>query len=128
MLNKKKQLKLYLVENVNVSMSNSTTLAMSQQQQTINYLNKEPFNEDIEIEECSLVHDLKWRSQVIDKIKIKIEEIKHLQTSSDPNVIILNKTVQLAGLFIIKFFMFRGKLYCVMHTDKVYYCVVLSKS
>lgn len=69
-------------------MSNSTNLATSQQQQqqAVNYLNKEPFNEDIEIEESSLVHDLKWRAQVVDKFKAKIEEIKQLQTSTDSNV------------------------------------------
>ena len=65
----------------------STALTPHQQQQqhnqAINYINKEPFNEDIDIEECSLIHDLKWRSQVIDHFKTKIEQIKQFQTEQN---------------------------------------------
>jgi hypothetical protein len=67
-----------------------TALTPHQQQQqhnlAINYINKEPFNEDIDIEDCNLIQDLKWRTQVIDNLKAHIEQIKQLQ--SNPNVIL----------------------------------------
>lgn len=44
-----------------------------------NYINKEPFNEDIDIEECSLLDDLNWRNLVIDKFKDLIEDMKSIQ-------------------------------------------------
>jgi len=74
------------VENMSTS-SSATTLTPHQQQQqhnlAINYINKEPFNEDIDIEECDLVQDLKWRTQVIDNFKAKIEELKKLAFNSN---------------------------------------------
>lgn len=62
-----------------------TTTAHTQQQQhnlIVNYMNKEPFNEDIQIEESNLIHDLKWRSNVIDQLKEKIKQIRMLQADS----------------------------------------------
>lgn len=47
------------------------------------YINKEPFNEDIVLEECHLVQDLQWRVSVIDKLKEKISEIKTLQADKE---------------------------------------------
>lgn len=74
------------IENMSTS-SSATTLTPHQQQQqhnlAINYINKEPFNEDIDIEECDLVQDLKWRTQVIDNFKAKIEELKKLAFNSN---------------------------------------------
>ena len=67
--------------------SSATALTPHQQQQqhnlAINYINKEPFNEDIDIEECDLIQDLKWRTQVIDHFKAKIEELKKLASKSN---------------------------------------------
>ena len=69
------------------NISSGTALTPHQQQQqhslAINYINKEPFNEDIDIEECDLIQDLKWRTQVIDHFKTKIEELKKLASNSN---------------------------------------------
>ena len=76
------------VSNASSATTAGAVLTPHQQQQqhslAINYINKEPFNEDIDIEECNLIQDLKWRTQVIDSLKAHIEEIKQLQ--SNPNV------------------------------------------
>ena len=65
---------------------NQTLTSHQQQQQhslAISYINKEPFNEDIEIEESSLIQDFKWRASVIDKLKEKINEIKLLHSNKN---------------------------------------------
>ena len=54
-----------------------------------NYINKEPFNEDIEIEECNLYQDMKWKTLVMDKFREIIDEIKKLQSNPGSNVFII---------------------------------------
>jgi hypothetical protein len=73
-------------------MPQSTTSNTAHQQQhqalMVNYINKEPFNEDVELEECSLYggSDMKWRNQVFDKYRQIIEDVKKLQTKPNENV------------------------------------------
>jgi hypothetical protein len=50
----------------------------------VNYINKEPFNEDVELEEIPLNQDSKWRQFLIESFKNLIGEIKELQ--SNPTV------------------------------------------
>lgn len=73
----------------------NTSLSSHQQQQqhnlAISYINKEPFNEDIEIEESNLISDLKWRAQSIEKFKETIREIKALISTGKSTVPILTK-------------------------------------
>ena len=52
----------------------------------INYINKEPFNEDIEIEECGYYQDMKWRKKIIENFKQILEDIKKLQLEPVINV------------------------------------------
>jgi hypothetical protein len=69
------------------SQMHAATLS-SQQTQMVNYINKEPFNEDIEVEECSLYGpDMKWRALVFDKFRGIIDDLKRLQTTPAENVI-----------------------------------------
>ena len=52
----------------------------------VNYINKEPFNEDIEVEESSYGQDMKWRKMVIENFRQIIEDIKKLQLEPALNV------------------------------------------
>ena len=52
----------------------------------ISYINKEPFNEDIEIEECPNFQDLKWRKMVFENFKQVIDDISKLQSLKPENV------------------------------------------
>lgn len=70
----------------------SLTLSSQQQQQQHNlaasYINKEPFNEDIEIEESGMINELKWRASVIERLKETIGELKGLknETKASPQL------------------------------------------
>jgi hypothetical protein len=62
----------------------------AQPTQMINYINKEPFNEDVEIEECSLYGpEMKWRNLVFDKFRQIVDELKRLQVNPIENVNIM---------------------------------------
>ncbi len=79
----------FQVEEVSSPANSQLTQAITQQTQMINYINKEPFNEDIEIEECSLYGpDMKWRSLVFDKFRLIIDDLKRLQVKPAENVLI----------------------------------------
>ena len=56
---------------------------------TTNFINKEPFNEDIEKESCALYegNNLVWRNLVFENIKQILNESKLLQSGPDENVI-----------------------------------------
>ena len=81
---------LFTDENNIQQSQNSLILSQSQNTQTglmMNYINKEPFNEDLEVEECSLYNqDMKWRSEVFDKFKAIINDLKILKTNPVENV------------------------------------------
>ena len=73
----------------------NTSLSSQQQQQhnlAISYINKEPFNEDIEIEDSNLIMDLKWRTQTIGKFKETIREIKTIVSSGKATIPMLTKS------------------------------------
>lgn len=60
---------------------------------TINYLNKEPFNEDVSFEEnfLSEEHD-EWKSLVLDKLRLTIDTLRNYQNNPIENVnLILSK-------------------------------------
>ena len=74
-----------------VSFSSVTNTQTQNQQQiahnlAISYINKEPFNEDIEIEECTNFQDVKWRKMVFENFKQIIEDIQKLQLDPLVNV------------------------------------------
>ena len=71
---------------MDTSINSSQTASSIQHHLALNYINKEPFNEDLEIEECALLQDDKWRVLVIERIKTIIEEIRALQVDSTGNV------------------------------------------
>lgn len=55
--------------------------------QTINYLNKEPFNEDLSVEESYLSEEcVEWKSLVLDKLRIIIDTLKNYQNKPVENV------------------------------------------
>lgn len=57
----------------------------------ISYINKEPFNEDIEIEECPNFQDIKWRKMVFENFKQVIDDISKLQGLKPENVSFFKK-------------------------------------
>ena len=71
---------------MDTSITASQTASSSQLHLALNYINKEPFNEDLEIEECALLQNDKWRGLVVDRLRTIIEEIKGLQVDSAGNV------------------------------------------
>ena len=77
MVYKHPQIPLKFKSNL-VFISQDPNPPVHQQQTNTNYINKEPFNEDLEIEECNFVDDFKWKDLVIDKLKEVIAEIKLL--------------------------------------------------
>lgn len=55
--------------------------------QTVNYLNKEPFNEDATIEESYLGEDhANWKALVLDKLRTVIDTLKNLKNNPLENV------------------------------------------
>ena len=73
------------------SFSSVTNTQTQNQQQiahnlAISYINKEPFNEDIEIEECTNFQDMKWRKLVFENFKQVIDDIQKLQGLKPENV------------------------------------------
>ncbi len=57
----------------------------------MNYINKEPFNEDIDASDpTGLLIDNKWRQSIIENFKQVINDIKILQSNPIENVCILN--------------------------------------
>ena len=71
---------------MDTSINSSQTASSIQHHLALNYINKEPFNEDLEIEECALLQNDKWRGLVVDRLRTIIEEIKGLQVDSAGNV------------------------------------------
>ncbi len=72
-----------LPDTTTTNLDVSLTLSSHQQQQqhslAVSYINKEPFNEEIDIEESCLVSEMKWRGSVVDRLRDKIAEIKTLK-------------------------------------------------
>jgi len=75
------------------SYENDTSLTSQHQLHNLasSYINKEPFNEDIAIESSNLIQGLKWRTEVTERFKEKINEIKMMQNNKNATKIVLNK-------------------------------------
>jgi hypothetical protein len=72
----------------NTSILSSTATVQQNHNLTLNFVNKEPFNEDLEPEECIILEqkELEWRTIVFDKFKLIINEIKELLANPKKNV------------------------------------------
>jgi len=71
------------------SSSTQTQQQQEQQQaQSVNYLNKESFNEDVELEDTPLNQDPQWRQFIVESFKNLIGEIKELKSNPTPENVI----------------------------------------
>lgn len=79
-------------ESIEMHETSITSLTLQNQQNlAASYINKEPFNEDVVVEASNLIHALKWRSEVTERFREKINEIKSIQTDKNATKAMLNK-------------------------------------